>query len=189
MLFTSVIGMASCTSPTPDAYFNPGDTEDALMVVNELDYIDLSDPQSTHVIEEMIAQKKPTRATVNCDPTHATCKEIRKILENHTIRYSGAPKGSLVTLEYERVVAKDCNSRYINNSNNNHNLHHSSFGCAMRANTAQMVSDKQQFVNPKLLGYMDGEKAASVYDSYLNPESSGAGGGSTDDSLVSTSSQ
>jgi hypothetical protein len=55
-----------------------------------------------------------------------------------------------VALVYERILARDCNPRYIDNGSNYYNANHPAFGCAMAANIVQHVSDKQQFVSPNL---------------------------------------
>ena len=49
-------------------------------------------------------------------------------------------------------------------------------GCSIRSNMVGMVTDKQQFVNPALLDYSDGERAAKNYQSYVNPPAQSATG-------------
>ncbi len=77
-----------------------------------------------------------------------------------------------VSLIYERVMARDCDNRYIDNSKDSASFHHASFGCSVRVNMVQMVTDKRQFINPALMDYTDGTKAAKIYQKYLNPPTS-----------------
>lgn len=69
-----------------------------------------------------------------------------------------------VTLVYERILARDCSQRYVDNSNNNWNTHYASFGCSVAANTVQQVSDKQQFVHPSLMDVPLATGAVQAYE-------------------------
>ena len=75
-----------------------------------------------------------------------------------------------VELTFEEIVAKDCNNSFVSNHINPYNLNHTTFGCSTALNQVQMVSDKTQFTNPKLLGSYDGQKAVQNAEAYLAKE-------------------
>jgi type IV pilus biogenesis protein CpaD/CtpE len=77
-----------------------------------------------------------------------------------------------VTLVYERIQARDCESRYIDNPVNPYNLNHPTFGCSLAVNMVQMVSDKRQFTNPAIMDYPDAFKAGQAMQAYGTPPNS-----------------
>lgn len=174
------LALANCTDYETGTA-NPGDPERQLVVTSDITSIGLEDKGSIAELKNTLKLDPPTRATLNCPADGALCKQARAALVKAHIPFGASGNGSDVTLAYERVVGADCNSRYVNNHRNQKNLNHPAFGCSLRANTVQMVSDKQQFVNPGLLEYMDGEKAVQNYGKYLNPpeesDNQGAQGG------------
>ncbi|NBO17959.1 MAG: hypothetical protein EBV03_01805 [Proteobacteria bacterium] len=162
------LALASCTDQDT-GYANPGDPERQLVVTSDLLTIELEDASSITELKNALKIDPPSRATLNCPADGTLCKQARFALAKAHIPFGASGNGTDVTLTYERVVGMDCDQRYRNNHRNNANQNHAAFGCSLRANTVQMVSDKQQFVNPGLLDYMDGEKAAQTYGKYLNP--------------------
>ncbi|MGE3713322.1 MAG: hypothetical protein AB7F82_02180 [Alphaproteobacteria bacterium] len=164
LLFT-----AACNEIPGEAYYNRGDPENLLDVSSEVVNMNLNSTASFSNLSRIVANDKPTRAEVNCDPSSTHCAQTYELFDHHGIpvESTNGPEG--VTLVYERVVARDCENRYIDNSINPYNLHPLTFGCSVSANTVQMVSNKQQFTNPNLLDYRDGDKALQTYRVYLQP--------------------
>ena len=74
-----------------------------------------------------------------------------------------------MTLVYERVLARDCENRYMENTVNPYNLNYPTFGCSNASNMVQMVTDKRQFTSPALLEMQDAERVERVMDGYRKP--------------------
>jgi type IV pilus biogenesis protein CpaD/CtpE len=62
----------------------------------------------------------------------------------------GMSNDNSVTLVYERILARDCDQRYVDNPRNYYNTNHRAFGCATAANMVQQVTNKQEFISPNL---------------------------------------
>lgn len=154
----------------PDSAFrNPGNPERLLDKSSELVTMDLGSRGALNKIARTINQDPPTRAELNCNAKEAFCAEAKSIFAGRAIPSKFIGDGDSVTLVYERVVTRDCDSRFVDNSKNGDNLHPPSFGCSVVANTLQMVSDKKQVVDPSLTDFSDGEKAAQNYRRYGTP--------------------
>ena len=170
--------LSACQTVPPKAYANRGDPESLLTASSDIVTIDLESKASLKKLSETLAQNPPTRITLNCSLEDALCNHAKGIVSATKIDSNVTGEGTNVTLTYDRVVARDCENRYIDNSMNGSNLNMPTFGCSLRANTVQMVTDKKQFTNPSLLDFQDGEKAAQRYDAYLKPAApSDQGGG------------
>lgn len=182
-LTTCLLALGACQSPSPEAYANRGDPERLLTKSTEQVHIDLASADAIDLLSESINRERPNRAVMHCDAAKPGCKKAKNVLIKAHIPSENSGAGNEVELVYERVLARDCEQRYIDNSSNVNNLNASSFGCAITGNTVQMVTDKRQFTNPGLLGYRDGDKAAQVYENYGKPPAaaseSGAVGGSS----------
>jgi hypothetical protein len=74
-----------------------------------------------------------------------------------------------VSLVYERVLARDCENRFIDNTINPYNLDHPTRGCSTASNMLQMITDKRQITSPTLLDYSDGSRLERVMDGYEIP--------------------
>jgi len=156
----------------PDSAFrNPGDPERLLDKSSELVTMDLGSKGALSKISRTVTQDPPTRAELNCSPKEAFCAEAKSIFAGHGIPSKFSGNGDNVTLVYERVIARSCDNRFVDNSKNNDNLHPPSFGCSLVSNTLQMVSDKRQIVDPNLTDFSDGEKANQNYRRYESPPS------------------
>lgn len=172
---TLLIMLSACTPATDADYANPGDPERNLGMVTEVEHLSLTEKNAVSELKSSLKLDPPSRATLRCPERQASCKLARSVLIKAQIPFTSNSQGNEVELSYDRVVGMNCHSGYQDNHSNQLNINHKSFGCAMRANTVQMVSDKQQFINPGLLDYTDGEKAAQVYDHYLNPPADASG--------------
>jgi hypothetical protein len=152
--------------PPADAYLNPGDPERQIDVSSERVTMNLGSRSALGDLSRTLRQDPPTRAELNCSGREALCAEARTLFANRGIPAEFKGNGDSVTLVYERIVARDCENRYIDNTQNPYNLHPPTFGCSVRANLVQMIGDKQQVVNPSLMDPQDGEKAAQNYGRY-----------------------
>jgi hypothetical protein len=163
-----LVALSACNEIPAAAYFDRGRPENLLDVSSEVVNMNLSSATAMNDLTAMVSQDPPTRVEMSCSPKDGLCMEVRRMFEQYAVPVATSDAGG-ITMIYERVVARDCENRYIDNSINPYNLNHPTFGCSVTANTVQMVSDKRQFTNPGLLDYADGEKAYQVYRVYLTP--------------------
>ncbi len=168
------LGVAGCDEIPPEAYFNRGHAESLLDISSEMVSVSVTSPEHIQELVRWIDQEPPSRAELICDANYTGCVHAKRAFDQFGVHVEHIPgSDNVAVLYYERVLARDCENRYIDNSINPYNLHHPTFGCSIAANTVQMVSDKNQFVMPALLDFMDGERAVKNYEDYLNAESSG----------------
>ncbi len=169
--------LAACSEIPPSAYYDRGAPENLLDSSSEVVNMSLSSRNVLAQLADTLAQDPPSRAELNCGRGDAMCSEARNLFDQHGVPVEITGAGDGVTLIYERVVARDCEQRYIDNSINPYNLHPPTFGCSISANMVQMVSDKRQFLSPSLLDFHDGAKAAQSYGNYLKPTTTTQGSG------------
>ncbi|MFO0389661.1 MAG: hypothetical protein ACK502_08110 [Alphaproteobacteria bacterium] len=169
-LITLLLALPACSEIPAAAYYDRGDPENLLDVSSEVVNMNLSSATAMHELTAMVSQDPPTRVEMTCSPKDGLCMEVRRMFEQYAVPVDPSDAHG-ITMIYERVVARDCEGRFIDNSINPYNLNHPTLGCSVAANTVQMVSDKRQFTNPSLLDYSDGEKAQQVYRVYLTPPS------------------
>lgn len=173
----------ACSRIPGETYFNRGSPESLLDVSSEVVNMNMASTASYEELAALVAKDPPTRVQINCRVEDTTCTKAHHLFESHSIPLeTGGPEG--VTLVYERVIARDCENRYIDNSINPYNLHPPTFGCSIAANMVQMVSNKKQFTNPSLMDYPDADKAVINYRVYLSPPPPPTDDGN--DSLLST---
>jgi hypothetical protein len=160
-----LIALSACNEVPREAFFNRGDPESLLDVSSEVVSVQLVSEQSMDEIVDWIDQDQPTRADLLCDEADPLCRAAREVLEVYGIDYRNAPSGeNAVHLVYERVMARDCEHRYIDNHINPYNMSHPAFGCSLASNMVRSVTDKRQFINPPLLDYYDAERGVHVYE-------------------------
>jgi len=169
ILYTSALSviLVACSHIPKEAYFDRGQPESLLDVSSEVVNLKIESPASIQEITGWINQDQPTRAELNCPDGDALCGKVQKVLHQFgvPVKYTSASDNNVV-LVYERVLARDCENRYIDNPINPYNLSHPTFGCSNAVNMVQMVSDKRQFISPPLMDYADGDKAAQVAGNY-----------------------
>jgi hypothetical protein len=172
-----VVLLASACSKIPgEAYFNRGSPESLLDISSEVVTVQLESDQSIQELTSWISNDQPSRAEINCPGADYICNEAEMALQQFGVPATRVPSDSrMVTLVYERVIARDCENRYIDNPHNPYNLNHPTFGCSTAANMTQMISDKSQIVSPQLLDYFDGSKGTQVYNSYMAPADTAGG--------------
>ncbi|MFO1242794.1 MAG: CpaD family pilus assembly lipoprotein [Rickettsiales bacterium] len=170
MLGLTTLALTGCSEIPGEAYYNRGTPESLLDVSSEVVTLQVSSQEELDEVTRYIDEDQPTRAEIYCMDGDMMCGSAEQTLNLYGVEYEVVPSAtSEVHLIYERVLARDCENRYIDNSINPYNLNHPTFGCSLASNLVQMVSDKRQFVSPSLLDPMDGEKAGQVYRSYLMP--------------------
>jgi hypothetical protein len=160
LYLTLVLALAGCSVLPNGAHYNRGTPESLLDVSSEVVSLQLSSENSVDQMVEWIDKDEPTRAELHCDGSDAVCNAAKEVFKLYGINYevvAGSGKG--VDLIYERVLARDCDNRYMDNHINPYNMNHPTFGCSLASNMVQSVSDKKQFVNPSLLGFRDAKKA------------------------------
>lgn len=162
--------ITACNVP-PGAYYNRGDPENLIDVSTEVVHVNMVLNDDLKALEHILQDDPPTRAELGCAASDDVCAKAGRMLDKADIAASYVTGGDKegVDLIYDRVVARDCENRYIDNSSNNHNLPPPTFGCSITSNMVQMVTDKQQFTNPNLTDYPDAEKAVQAYEHYRNP--------------------
>jgi hypothetical protein len=185
----SALLLSSCThyAVPPTAYYNRGDPENLMEVNAEIITISLTSQASLKDLAHTIKDDLPTRADLHCSVSDPLCAGAKKTLEQHGVEARYAKGNGSVDLVYERISARDCEHRYINNSINPYNLPPPTFGCSVTSNTVQMVTDKRQFTDPSLTDVPDAQKAVQVYGKYQNPPAEDAGDSGNDSLLQSVS--
>lgn len=171
-LFSAALALTlgACSQIPGEAYYDRGSPYSLLDASSEVVNVSLTSPESVQEVVQWVDQDQPTQAELYCLEDDPVCVQTMEALDMFQVpvQYVSAADNSLVLI-YDRVVARDCENRYINNSINPYNLNHPTYGCSLSVNMVQMVGDKRQFVSPALLDFRDGEKAAQVYEQYLSP--------------------
>ena len=152
LLGLGLLALAGCGhSPSNAAYLNRGGPESLLDVSSEVVTLNAGTTAELDDLSNWVEKDIPSRAELNCKPADRACVKAQRILEKHEIPYSmGAANDQSVTLTYERILARDCNQRYVDNPDNFYNKNHPAFGCSVAANIVQHVTDKQEFINPAI---------------------------------------
>ena len=153
LMASALLVLGACgTPPTDSAYQTRGGPEALLDVSSEVVSLGVGSASEVNDLDVWIGRDHPSRAELNCASGDKHCRDARRVLEKANIPVvAGANGGQSVTLVYERIVARDCNPRYIDNRGNYYNTNHAAFGCAVSANMVQHVTNKQEFINPSLL--------------------------------------
>ncbi len=191
-LLLSNLLLTACQDVPSDGFASIGNPERQLVVTTEATSLELKDKHSLDHLKEIIKTDPPKRAQLNCPTTDALCANAKSALQtaNIPMEFSSPTEGAgdSINLIYQRIAAAECPNRYVDNSINSANLNAPTLGCSIRSNMVQMVTDKQQFVNPGLLDYQDGEKAAKTYQNYISPQAdtsqSSSGGSGSSGSLI-----
>lgn len=166
--FALLTTVTACNDIPSEAYYDRGQPESLLDVSSEIVNLSIASEPALDALAEWVNADQPTRAELYCMDGDQRCAAAQEILDLYGVpSYYVPAQDTTVTLVYERVIARDCENRFIDNSVNPYNLHHPTFGCSIAGNIVQMVSDKQQFVSPNLLDYTDARKGVQVYRNYL----------------------
>jgi hypothetical protein len=164
MVSSLVVG---CSRIPDEAYNNRGTPESLLDVSSEAVAVELVSQDSVDEVKDWIESDQPSRAIIYCANGDMLCSSVGEALDLYGVEHETMPADySEVSLVYERVIARDCNNAYVDNRINPYNFNHPAFGCSMASNMVQMVTNRNEFVNPDLLGYMDGRSAAKGMRAY-----------------------
>lgn len=167
---TSLSLLISCSVIPPEAYFERGTPESLMDQSSEVVSFAVGGDNSTNDMVAWINQDQPSRAELYCNEGDPACAEARQALQQFNVPVNFVPSSdNVATLVYERVVARDCESRYIDNSINPYNLSHPTLGCSIASNQIQMITDKRQITNPSLLEHHDGERLERMMNGYKEP--------------------
>ena len=162
LLAPAGLALSACDRIPSAAYHPRGTPESLLDASTEKVSIALNDQSSLQELSYWLDQEQPTRAELQCVDGDMLCSSAAGTLAQFNVpieRRAGAPAVHLV---YERVVARDCDNRYIDDIHNPYNLNHPTFGCSLAVNSVQQVTDKRQFTSPALQPNMDGRRAYAV---------------------------
>ncbi len=164
------IVLVACSTIPKEAYFNRGEPESLLDASSEVVNLKVDSPASVREVTNWINQDQPTRAELNCTDGTRVCRQVQSVLHQFSVpvKYTSGSDNTVV-LVYDRVLARDCENRYIDDRINPYNLNHPTFGCSMSVNMVQMVSDKRQFTTPQLMDYSDADKSAQAIGFYKRP--------------------
>lgn len=163
LLPLALLSFAACTAPD-SAYYSRGTPESLLDVSSEVVNLSVAGPQELQELSDWVESDQPTRAELYCMDGDIRCNEARQVLDLQGVPTMLVPSpANNVALVYERILARDCNQRFRDNTSNNRNLNHAAWGCSVSANVVQHVSDKQQFVSPNLMDIQPATGAAQAY--------------------------
>jgi hypothetical protein len=165
-----LMATAACDVIPPEAYYNRADPESLLDASSEIVNFELRDEQSLDEMVSWVNQDQPTRAELYCQDGNPLCQQAQSALEQFGVQVTPvASDDQLVTLVYERILARDCDNRYIDNSINPYNLNHPAYGCSIAVNMVQSITDKRQLTSPPLSDYVDGLQTQRTMDAYRVP--------------------
>lgn len=171
--FTALVilsALSACNTIPLAAHADRGSPESLLDVSSEIVSVEMVSDQSADEIVHWIEADQPSRAELHCFEGDPLCAKAESVLQLYGLEHETTPSDKTeVLLVYERVVARDCENRFIDNSVNPYNLYHPTFGCSVASNMVQMVTDKRQFISPTLLDYPDAAGMVRAYNGYINP--------------------
>ena len=171
---TAVFLLSACTNVPIDAYYSRGTPESLLDMSAEAVNIRFHDRAGMDELTGWINREAPSRAELQCAPGSLACADAERVLNQFNVEYTRYNDGDdTAALYYERVMARDCENRFIDNTINPYNFNHPTFGCSIASNMVQMVSDRRQFINPALMPLADGAKASQAVKSIKNRPLSG----------------
>ncbi len=184
-----LVALTACDSerPADSAFYNRGGPESLIDVSSEVVNLSVASADDLSELSKWIEKDQPTRAELYCKASDLRCVDAQKVLDLEAVPTKIIPSGDYsVALVYERILAHDCNPRYVNNGSNFYNAYHPAFGCSIAANIVQHVSDKQQFVSPNLTDTPAAEGALQAYKRAYTPKESSMEAYSIDKSVVSS---
>jgi hypothetical protein len=175
-ILTIISALSGCNQIPIEAHANRGSPESLLDVSSEIVSVEMVSEQSADEIINWIETDQPSRAEINCFEGDPLCAKAQDVLNLYGLEYEIVSSDHTeVLLVYERVLARDCENRFIDNSVNPYNLPHPTFGCSVASNMVQMVADKRQFISPTLLDYADATSMVNAYNNFISTQQASAG--------------
>lgn len=165
-----VTALSGCNRIPLEAHANRGGPESLLDVSSEVISVEMMSDQSADEIVNWIETDQPSRSEIQCFEGDPLCARAEDVLKLYGLEYEIVNSDRTeVLLVYERILARDCENRYIDNTINPYNLYYPTYGCSVASNLVQMVTDKRQFVSPTLLDYPDASSMVRAYNLFINP--------------------
>lgn len=169
LMLSALVVLGAC-SPRQDTTFSRGAPESLIDVSSEVVNLSVRNAHEIDELSQWVNHDQPTRAELYCAEGSSLCTETRQALELFGVPTMLVPSAAnTVTLIYERVLARDCQQRFVDNLNNYTNENHPAFGCSIAANMVQQISNKQQIVSPNVGDYRDAQSAINYYNRYQSP--------------------
>lgn len=178
-----LVTLVACQRSRSD-FLPRGGPDSLLDISSEVVNLSVAQPTDRTELANWIRKDLPTRAELYCNESDPGCTAALKLLDKRDIPTMVVPSANnTVTLVYERILAHDCSPRY-RDPEDFMNKNHPAFGCAIAANTVQHVSNKQDFVNPRLSDTPSAEGAVSAYRRAMTPRTDTAAKYSTGGSSI-----
>jgi hypothetical protein len=160
--------VSACSKIPPEAYFKRGEPQSLISSSTEEVNFPIYDSSSLDDLVSWIEKDQPSFVEISCSDNQQLCLDMQNAVAAYGVEYEVLPAGfNEVKLSYNRIVAKVCENRFINNTINPYNLNHPTFGCTTATNIVMMVADRNHIVNPPLLALPRADKAAAVAAFYL----------------------
>lgn len=158
----------ACAVAPADRFNGSGQPESLLDLSSEVVNLAIADEQSIDELAQWIQQDQPSVAELYCPANNILCAMTQDVFDLYGVptHYIPAETAS-VSLIYDRILARSCDPRFVDEPGVDYHAPSPHFGCATAKNMLQMVSDKQQFVNPNLMDYHDAKKLIGAYRNYL----------------------
>lgn len=163
----SLIALVACSEIPKEAYFARGNPESLLESRNHDMVFGVKSKQSVRDIMAWVAKAAPRQASLHCEAKNKACNTLERLLTDKGIEVERAYSAANDAIfSIERMAARKCENRYVDNIVNPYNLNHPTFGCTVSSNIAQMVTDKRQFTDPDLMVNPDARKSVQTTDYY-----------------------
>ncbi|MFM9890934.1 MAG: hypothetical protein ACKVOE_09935 [Rickettsiales bacterium] len=170
LILALTLMLVACQRPPDSAFLARGGPESLIDVSSEVVNLSVAGPKEITELSRWIERDPPTRAELYCGANDTRCTEAQKALQLSGVPVTLVGSGDrTVTLVYERILARDCNPRFVEVTHDQYNALSPSYGCATAANIVQHVSDKQQFVSPALSANPSAVGAVSAYNRATAP--------------------
>lgn len=170
ILGITFLASAACTPIPASHYASPGEPRSLLDLSSEVVNLPIIDDQSIDELAQWVQQDQPTLAELYCPADNMLCAMAQDVFDLYGVPTHYIPaEHAAISLIYDRILARSCDPRFVENRGHDYHLSQPNFGCATAKNMLQMVSDKQQFVNPNLMDYHDAKKMVGAYRNYLIP--------------------
>ncbi len=164
LAFSALLLLAACSGNERYAQ-GYGQPESLLDHSAERVSFGIATPSFESDLTNWVNNDQPSRAELQCSGFSQACDRAEDVLKQFGVPYTmtaNPSTGDAVVLYYERFVARDCDSRFVDRYVNPNNHHHVTYGCSVAANMLQQVSDQRAFVAPAVMDPQDAEQAVKA---------------------------